>query len=137
MLNPIALYRKTSGKYKLNLPIKGVHIILSWSPENCKQKETQHEAPPLANTPASGSQQATQLSQRAAPPAECHDRKIKSEVKPLDKRAHTQKRFLSIGIPILVDRTGYKQLLSTEKAKLVDTSIIKTLSIHRKGPVDR
>ena len=34
------------------------------------------KAPPLANTPASGSQQATQLSPRAAPPAECHDRKI-------------------------------------------------------------
>ena len=28
-------------------------------------------APPLANTPASGSQQAAQLSPRAAPPAEC------------------------------------------------------------------
>ena len=28
------------------------------------------------NTPASGYQQATQLSPRAAPPAECHDRKI-------------------------------------------------------------
>ena len=34
------------------------------------------EAPPLANTPASGSQQATQLSPMAAPPAECHDREI-------------------------------------------------------------
>ena len=32
-------------------------------------------APPLANTLASGSQQAAQLSPRAAPPAECHDRK--------------------------------------------------------------
>ena len=37
---------------------------------------TGRQAPPLANTPASGSQQATQLSPRAAPPAECHDRKI-------------------------------------------------------------
>ena len=37
------------------------------------------EAPPLANTPASGSQQAPQLSPRAAPPAECHDGKINIE----------------------------------------------------------
>ena len=34
------------------------------------------QAPPLANALASGSQQAAQLSPRAAPPAECHDRKI-------------------------------------------------------------
>ena len=33
-------------------------------------------APPLANTTASGSQQAAQLIPKAAPPAECHDRKI-------------------------------------------------------------
>lgn len=45
------------------------------------------KAPPLANTPASGSQQAAQLSPRAAPPAECHYRKIKSEVKPSSKRS--------------------------------------------------
>ena len=51
-----------------------------------KLKTTCCKAPPLANTPASGSQQATQLSPRAAPPAECHDRKIKSEVKPSNKR---------------------------------------------------
>ena len=40
------------------------------------------KAPPLANTPASGSQQATQLSPRAAPPAECRNRKSITEVKP-------------------------------------------------------
>ena len=34
------------------------------------------KAPALANTPASASQQAAQLSLRAAPPAECRDRKI-------------------------------------------------------------
>ena len=119
MLTPIALYRKTSGKYKLNLPIKGVHIILSWSPENCKQKETQHEAPPLANTPASGSKQATQLSQRAAPPAECHNRKIKSEVKPPDKRG-AHKKTISI----------HRNAHSGGKNRL------ETAPIHRKGPND-
>ena len=39
-------------------------------------------APPLANTPASGSQQAAQLSPRAAPLAECHP-VILSEAKDL------------------------------------------------------
>ena len=43
-------------------------------------------SPHLTNTLAIGSQQATQLSPRDAPPAECHDRKIKSEVKPSNKR---------------------------------------------------
>ena len=37
------------------------------------------KAPPLANTPASGSQQATQLSPRAAPPAECLEPQNKME----------------------------------------------------------
>jgi len=49
------------------------------------------KAPPLANTPASGSQQATQLSPRAAPPAECRDRKSITEVKPSNKRGAHQK----------------------------------------------
>ena len=35
--------------------------------------------PPLANTPASGSQQAAQLSPRAAPPAECLEPQNKME----------------------------------------------------------
>ena len=48
------------------------------------------KAPPLANTPASGSQQATQLSPRAAPPAECRDRKSITEVKPSNKRGAHQ-----------------------------------------------
>ena len=34
------------------------------------------EATPLASAPASGSQQATQLSLMAAPHAECHGHKI-------------------------------------------------------------
>ncbi len=42
----------------------------------------QYNAPPLANTPDSGSQQASQLSARAAPPAECRDCKSITEVKP-------------------------------------------------------
>ena len=52
------------------------------------------KAPPLANTPANGSQQATQLSPRAAPPAECRNRKSITEVKPSNKRgAHHKARF--------------------------------------------
>ena len=34
------------------------------------------KAPALANTPSSGSHKAAQLRPRAAPPDECHDRKI-------------------------------------------------------------
>ena len=48
------------------------------------------KAPPLANTPANGSQQATQLSPRAAPPAECRNRKSITEVKPSNKRGAHQ-----------------------------------------------
>jgi hypothetical protein len=48
------------------------------------------KAPPLANTPASGSQQATQLSPRAAPPAECRNRKSISEVIPSNNRGAHQ-----------------------------------------------
>lgn len=45
------------------------------------------KAPPRASAPASGSQQAAQLSQRAAPPAECHDRRSTSIVESFNKRA--------------------------------------------------
>ena len=51
---------------------------------------TSRQAPALANTPASASQQAAQLRPRAAPPAECHDGKSISKVKPSNKKGAHQ-----------------------------------------------
>ena len=70
------------------------------------------KAPPLANTPANGSQQATQLSPKAAPPAECRNRKSITEVKPSNKRgAHhaTAKTTASVhGITVSMYRRYYQ-----------------------------
>jgi hypothetical protein len=60
---------------KQNLTAKSGSVSIATSSQG-KLNTAYCKAPPLANTPASGSQQATQLSPRAAPPAECRNRKI-------------------------------------------------------------
>ena len=44
------------------------------------EEDIERNSLPLANTPASGSQHAAQLSPRAAPPAECHEARGKNRV---------------------------------------------------------
>ena len=74
---------------KQNLTAKSGSISIATSSQG-KLNTAYCKAPPLANTAASGSQQATQLSPRAAPPAECRNRKSISEVRLSNKRGAHQ-----------------------------------------------
>ena len=69
-------YLKYYNEDRIKLKLDNLSPVPIASSSECKLRITCGKAPALANTPASASQQAAQLSPRAAPPAECHDCKI-------------------------------------------------------------